>query len=76
MRARYDELVAEGTLRPDANQAVVVDWLNTYQQQLLDTQERQVEYKRDYARIADMGTKAKPVQRQGGLLFDHLKETG
>jgi hypothetical protein len=37
MRARYDELVAEGTLRPDDNQAVVVDWLNNYQQQLLDT---------------------------------------
>ena len=30
MRTRYDELVADGTLRADPNQAMVVDYLNKY----------------------------------------------
>ena len=50
MRARYDELVASGEMREDLNQLAVVEWLQNWQQQVLDVGPRLNEYKENYSR--------------------------
>jgi hypothetical protein len=58
MRPAYDSLIASGALKPDPNQLALVNHLQAYQQQLLDSTYEHIQFKNAYSRIADFGEHA------------------